>query len=291
VPVVHVRDESVVLGGAGNVVRNAVALGARCDLVSVVGDDVDGRRVVELLKDLGVDSGGVVTIEGRPTTRKSRVVARSQQVLRFDRETLDELDAAGSRSVLRAIDAALPAADAVVIADYGKGMLSKRLVRNAMRRFDASGLAVFVDPKHELRAYRGAALIKPNLREAEELTGLRVRDESDLAPLAAQLRRRVGDSELVVTRGRSGMIIFSGTGPAQTVKTVPREVFDVQGAGDTIIASLALARRAGANLLEATILANAAAGVVVSKMGTATASPEELRSVLPEILAAAKGLT
>lgn len=288
VPVVHVGSESVVLGGAGNVVRNVVALGASCDFCTLVGDDLDGERVGQLLKDLGVGTEGIVREEGRPTTRKTRVVARSQQVLRFDRETLDPPPAKVGKRVLEFVDAALPSAHSVVFEDYGKGFLTPGLIRKLLRRVEAASLPVAVDPKDELRAYHGASLLKPNLREAEALTGVRVRTSGDLAQLARKLRQKVGSADLVITRGGDGMTVFEGEAPGLDVRTVRREVFDVQGAGDTIIATLSLARRAGASLREAAILANAAAGVVVGKIGTATASPDEIRALLPEAIAAAE---
>jgi rfaE bifunctional protein kinase chain/domain len=289
VPVVHVRRESMVLGGAGNVVRNSVALGASCDFCAAVGDDRAGERVLELLGELGVDGSGIVRVPDRPTTRKTRVVARSQQIVRFDRETSEALPQRSARAVLAAVDAALPRAHGVVLEDYGKGLLAPPLLRAAMRRFEAAGAPVSVDPKSDLAAYRGAALVKPNLREMEALAGARIQSREDLARAAGRLRRRLGGAALVVTRGAAGMTLFSDEARGVEVPTPPREVFDVQGAGDTAIAVLTLALRAGGSLLEAAVLANAAAGVVVAKIGTATASPDEVRERLPAALAAAQG--
>jgi D-beta-D-heptose 7-phosphate kinase/D-beta-D-heptose 1-phosphate adenosyltransferase len=288
VPVVHVQQETVVLGGAGNVVRNAVALGADVCFCSVVGDDEAGRRAVDLLKHQGVDPSGLVVAAGRPTTRKTRVVARNQQVVRFDRETLEPPPAQVGRALLEALEAALPGCDGVVIEDYGKGVLSDATAREAMRRFLEGRVPVVVDPKSELDPYRGAALVKPNLREAEALSGVRVRDAADLARAAALLRERLGGAQVIVTRGADGMTLFDAGEVGVDVPTVAREVFDVQGAGDTTIATLALALRVGATLLEAAVLANAAAGVVVGKLGTATASPDEVRRLLPAAIAAAE---
>jgi D-beta-D-heptose 7-phosphate kinase/D-beta-D-heptose 1-phosphate adenosyltransferase len=289
VPVVHVRRESIVLGGAGNVVRNVVALGAACDFCAAIGDDRAGERVLELLQELGVGCAGLVRVPDRPTTRKTRVVARSQQVVRFDRETSEAVPAGVTRSLLRAVDAALPQAHGVVLEDYGKGLLTAGLLRSAMRRFAAAGVPVSVDPKTDLAAYRGAALVKPNLREMEALAGARIQTRDELARAAARLRRRLGGAALAVTRGAAGMTLFGDDLQGVDVPTPPREVFDVQGAGDTAIAMLALALRAGGSLLEAAVLANAAAGVVVGKIGTATASPDEVRERLPAALAAAQG--
>jgi D-beta-D-heptose 7-phosphate kinase/D-beta-D-heptose 1-phosphate adenosyltransferase len=289
VPVVHVTRESTVLGGAGNVVRNVVALGARCDFCTVVGRDRAGDRVVEMIRELGVDAEGTVRADDRPTTRKTRVLARAQQVLRFDRETVEPLAVRAVRGLTRAVDAALSRAHGVILEDYGKGLLSPRFLRAAMRRFEAVGLPVSVDPKADLSAYRGAALLKPNLREAEALSGVRILGREDLERAARRMRRRLGGPALAVTRGAAGMTLFADDAPGLDVPTPPREVFDVQGAGDTAIAALTLALRAGGSLLEAAVLANAAAGVVVGKVGTATATPDEVLERLPATLAAARG--
>jgi D-beta-D-heptose 7-phosphate kinase/D-beta-D-heptose 1-phosphate adenosyltransferase len=254
-----------------------------------VGDDRAGERVLALLGELGVDASGTVRALDRPTTRKTRVIARSQQMLRFDRESAEPMPPRAVRELLRAVDERLPRADGVVLEDYGKGLLSPRLLRAAMRRFEAAGVPVSVDPKADLAAYRGASLVKPNLREAEALSGVRIRGPADLERAAQRLRRRLGGAAVVVTRGADGMTLFADDGPGVEVPTPRREVFDVQGAGDTAIAALTLALRAGGSLREAAVLANAAAGVVVGKIGTATASPSELRAHLPEALAAAEG--
>ena len=289
VPVVHVRDETVVLGGAANAARNVVALGGRVALCSVVGDDAAGRRLGELVKELGVDPEGLVVAPGRPTTRKTRVIARAQQVVRFDRETHDPLGSGIAARLLEALDAAARGADGAIVEDYGKGVLLPRTALAAMRRLRAAGVPVAVDPKVALAPYRGAALLKPNLREAEALSGVAIRGSADLERAAARLRRRIGGGALVVTRGADGMTLFEGDAPGVEVATARREVFDVQGAGDTTIAALALSLRAGATLFEAAVIANAAAGVVVGKVGTATASADEVRLGLPTALEAALG--
>jgi D-beta-D-heptose 7-phosphate kinase/D-beta-D-heptose 1-phosphate adenosyltransferase len=288
VPVVHVRRESRALGGAGNVVRNVVAMGASCAFCAAVGDDAAGDRVVDLLKDLGVDAGGIVRVEGRPTTRKTRIEARSQQMLRFDRETDEPIPASAGRRLLHAVDAALPGVHGAILEDYGKGLLPPRLLRAAMRRFREHGVPVAVDPKTAVSPYRGAWLFKPNVRELEALTGVRVRLPGDLARAVARLRRRLPGVDVVVTRGSEGMALFPHEGEPLDVPIARSEVFDVQGAGDTSIAALALARLAGATLLEAAVLANTAAGVVVGKVGTATATPAEIRALLPAAVAAAR---
>jgi D-beta-D-heptose 7-phosphate kinase/D-beta-D-heptose 1-phosphate adenosyltransferase len=289
VPVVQVRDETVMLGGAANAARNVLALGGSVDCCSIIGDDAAGLKIAELLKDLGVDPAGLVRVEGRPTTRKTRVIAQSQQIVRFDRETFDPPPAAAGRRLLRAIDRAVTSASGVIVEDYGKGALSKRIAASAMRRFNAAGLPVTVDPKSELSPYRGAALLKPNFRETELLAGLTIRTRQDFSQAAARLRRRIGGGALVVTRGSDGMTLFDEEADGVDVPTTVREVFDVQGAGDTAIAALTLALRAGANLFEAAVIANAASGVVVGKVGTATASADEVKAMLPDSIAVARG--
>jgi len=288
VPVVHVQRESQNLGGAGNVVRNVVAMGATCRFCALVGEDAAGDRIVDLLKDLGVDPSGLVRDAGRPTTRKTRVEARAQQLLRYDRETDAPITGAAARRLLDAIDAVLGSADGVVFEDYAKGVLARGLVRSVLRRCEERGLFVAVDPKDTVAPYRGAALVKPNLRELAALAGVRIRGPEDLARAVAKLQRRLDGAAVVVTRGAEGMSVFEPGKKPLDVPSAPFEVFDVQGAGDTAIAALALAKLAGGTLQEAALIANAAAGVVVGKVGTATASPSEITAQLPRSLAAAR---
>ena len=289
VPVVHVRRETTMLGGAANAARNVAALGGRVECCSVIGDDAAGRRLVELLKDLGIDPGGLVHDPDRPTTRKTRVIAQSQQIVRFDRETADPLPPRIGRALLERLDLLMPRVDGAIVEDYGKGVLSRRLAFAAMKRFRAAQVPVAVDPKSDLAPYKGVALLKPNLRETEVLSGVPIREPADLARAVARLRRRIGGGAVVVTRGPDGMSLFDGDARGIDVATAAREVFDVQGAGDTAIAALVLALRAGGSLLEAAVIANAASGIVVGKVGTATASADEVKAALPAAVAAASG--
>jgi D-beta-D-heptose 7-phosphate kinase/D-beta-D-heptose 1-phosphate adenosyltransferase len=288
VPVVRVTEETVVLGGAANVARNLVALGAGAALVSLVGDDEAGSRVTEMVGALDIDPAGLVVVEGRPTTRKTRVVARNQQVVRFDRENVDPPAPEIGQHMIAAIDRVLESVDGVVVEDYGKGALSNRMASAAMQRFLEAGLPVAVDPKSSISPYRGAALVKPNLREAEALSGVAIRGTEDLDRAAQRIRQTIGRGAVAVTRGSLGMTLFQAGGSRVDVPTAPREVFDVQGAGDTSIAVLALSLCAGATLLEAAVIANAAAGVVIGKIGTATASVAETRELLGAAIEAAE---
>ncbi len=288
VPVLHVQGESIVLGGAGNVVRNVVALAGSCEFCSVVGDDADGDRVAGLLAELGVDADRLVRVAGRPTSRKTRVVARSQQIVRVDRETDEPIPAAAVKRLVAAVEAAIADVGGVILEDYGKGMLTPGAIRKVMASSTRAGVPVAVDPKRELRAFKGAALLKPNLREAELLAGVSAREKGGLEEIARRLRKKIGGGELVITRGGQGMSLFRGSKTRTDVATIPQEVYDVQGAGDTTIAILTLAIGAGASLHEAAVLANAGAGVVVGKTGTATASREEIVAMLPRALTAAQ---
>ncbi len=285
VPVVQVRNETVVLGGAANVVRNLLALGAKADLVSIIGDDEAGERARTLVAELDVDPGGLVVVPGRATPRKTRVIARTQQVVRFDREDLDPPDERIGHQVVAAVEHAIASGTiaGAVIEDYGKGVLAGPIAEAVMARLKQASIPAVVDPKASLASYRGAALLKPNLREAEALSGIPIRNADDLNRAGQKIRKLIGGGAVVITRGADGMALFDDGGPAVPVPTVPRAVFDVQGAGDTAIAALTLALRAGATLIEAAVIANAAAGVVVGKVGTATAN----RAETSELLAAA----
>jgi len=291
VPVVAVREETVVLGGAANVVRNLRALGAPAALVSIIGDDAAGENARRLVAELDVDPAGLVVAPGRPTTRKTRVIARTQQVVRFDRESDQATPEAVKREIVRAVERSVAGGiDGAVIEDYGKGALEPDVARLLMARLAEAELAVSVDPKVSLDAYRGAALFKPNLREAEGLAGFPIRGWGDLERAGQAIRRQVGGGAVVITRGQHGMALFEGGRPGRAVPTVRREVFDVQGAGDTAISALTLALRAGGTLFEAAVIANAAAGVVVGKVGTATANVVETLELLEAAIEVAESV-
>ena len=288
VPVVRVERDSVVLGGAANVVRNVVALGGRCRFAGVVGEDLDGERVRELLSLQGVVNDGVVVDPGRVTTRKARVVASGQQVVRFDRETARPISAEVAAALLDASHRFLRDLDGVILADYGKGVLTGSFTRALLKGFAEAGVPVAVDPKGDFSRYRGVSLLKPNGNEARGIVESPTAEASGPESLAQQIRKEVGEIPIAVTEGRRGMVVFEGSRPGIPVPTLTREVFDVQGAGDTAMAALWLAVRVGASLVEAALLANVAAGVVVEKMGTATATRNEVRGRLADAVAWAR---
>lgn len=274
VPVVDVKVEHMTAGGAGNVARNVAAMGAGCFVSSVVGNDRAGRHLRDLLGDV---EGWLTTVD-RPTTHKIRVVARQQQLVRVDSEITVEMHSEVLERVAQRAERELPHSDGLILSDYGKGLLTPTLARRLVASAKSADVPVFVDPKRELEPYSGARLIKPNAMEARNITGRR-----SLAEAACELRRYL-ISDIVITEGASGMITLGDE--LREVSTAAREMVDVQGAGDTALAALALACCAGANLYEAALIANAAAGVVVSKAGTATTTTEEIREALPAVLRA-----
>ncbi len=280
VPVVQVKQESVMPGGAGNVARNLSALGAHVELVAAVGEDETGQELARLFSDCKIDPEGLLTDAGRPTTVKTRVIARAQQVVRFDQESEELLARDTVDRLLAAVRERAARVDGIILQDYGKGVLFPEVIEAIMATSAEHQLPVFVDPKAEhWEYYRGAELLKPNLREAVEVTGIRVRDEEDLARLGRGVLEHCGVRTVAITRGEHGISLFYEEGGIDHVPTEPRAVADATGAGDTVIATLALARLSGGSWVEAAVLANEAAGVVVEVPGTASVTPEELMRV------------
>ncbi|TKC91844.1 D-glycero-beta-D-manno-heptose-7-phosphate kinase [Trinickia terrae] len=271
VPVVHVQKQEDRLGGAANVARNAVALGAQAGLLCVVGHDEPGERIIELLKDSGV----VPHLERDPdlsTTIKLRVLSRQQQLLRVDFENTPTHEAllAG----LARFDEQLPKHDVILMSDYAKGGLTH--VTQMIAQARASGKPVLVDPKgDDWERYRGATLITPNRAELREVVG-QWKSEEDLLARVSTLRVSLDIEALLLTRSEEGMTLFTADGGVRHAPAVAREVYDVSGAGDTVIATLAVMLGAGLPLIEAVSLANRAAGIVVGKLGTATVDYDEL---------------
>ena len=274
VPVVRVRDRKHALGGAANVAQNVVAIGARCDLVATVGRDRAGEMLRETLHAASADSGSLVTVS-RCTTQKTRVLARSQQLLRVDEEEDTDLADSDAALVLEAVRNAVATANAVVLEDYNKGVLVPAVIRAAIDAAKARGLPIVVDPKFKnFFAYRGATVFKPNRRELEAALGAAVDvDHPDAIPATLQ---RLGVEHILLTLGDRGMALFSGDGNVARVPTMAREVYDVVGAGDTVIAYLASMMASGATVLEAAIIANIAAGIEVGRLGAVSVPAAEV---------------
>jgi D-beta-D-heptose 7-phosphate kinase/D-beta-D-heptose 1-phosphate adenosyltransferase len=272
VPVVAVDDHSFTLGGAGNVASNLRAIGARVSFAGTVGDDAEGRRVLELLDAIDVGRSGVIALGDRPTTRKTRIVAHNQQVVRADWESAAALSAT-DRERLRSVVAKLAREyDAIVLSDYAKGLFSRDIVEAA------SGAAIVAaDPKPaNIDLFAGVTCVAPNAAEAAAASGIAVTDDASLERAGTALLERLRCRYVVVTRGERGMALFGADGERMTIPSVARTVYDVSGAGDTVIAVLTLALAADAPIVLAMQLANFAAGAVVGKLGTATASPSEI---------------
>jgi D-beta-D-heptose 7-phosphate kinase/D-beta-D-heptose 1-phosphate adenosyltransferase len=281
VPVVAVRSESVRVGGAGNVVANIAALRGEARIVGVVGNDTPAERLAHELELAGVKSDGLVVDPSRPTTVKSRVVAGSQHVVRFDRESDAPLHRSVRQRVLEQVRQRLPEADALLISDYAKGVVSPGLVREVLALAARLRKIVAVDPKvQHLPLFRGVAVVAPNHHEAAAAARIQVRAEADLLQAGRRLLKRLKVGAVLITRGEHGMSLFQERKPVVHIPTVAQEVYDVTGAGDTVMAALALALAAGAGMHEAAVIANYAAGVVVGKRGTATVTRAELERAL-----------
>jgi len=276
VPVIDVQKESEVLGGAGNVVNNLVALGARVEVASVIGDDENGVRLVDILHELGVGTSALLKESGRSTTRKSRVIASHQQVVRFDSESRQAIMPESEEVLLQHIDVLLKEGiDTVLISDYGKGVLTERVTQGVISMAREQGVRVMVDPKGtDYSKYRGATAITPNKKEASEATNIAITDRDSLHQAGFKLKEELALERAIITLSEEGMAIFGDE--MRIIPTVAKEVYDVTGAGDTVIATLGFVRACGGDIDEAARIANAAAAVVVGKLGSATASWDEI---------------
>jgi len=281
IPVIAVKRQSAMPGGVGNVARNVAALGGEAILIGVAGNDDAGKELKRLIGD---DTGMVADLvydKDRPTTVKTRFMAGGHHLLRADEgEGATEIDSTIEDQVLRIFESELADADAVILSDYAKGVLTQRIIEEAIRQTNAAGKPVVVDPKsRNFSRYKGASFLTPNAREVAQATGITCVDD-DMAATAGSMAREDASAEaILVTRSEQGMTLVDGEG-AQHFRARALEVFDVSGAGDTVIAALTLALTAGATGAQAVALANAAAGVVVGKVGTAVIHPDELANAL-----------
>lgn len=280
VPVVEVTSEDLMLGGSANVANNISSLGGMAMVAGVVGNDYDGGKLIKSLRSKGLPTSGVITDSRRPTTIKTRIIAHNQQVVRFDREKLDKIGPSTSAKVLNYIKKAVKTIDVVVISDYAKGLITEGLVQETRTLCKKYGKPIAVDPKVEhFGYYAGVSIVTPNNLEASFASGVEITDSKSLHKAGEILFNRLGCDALLITRGEHGMSLFEPHSDVH-VPTVAQEVYDVSGAGDTVIGVLALALAAGANFREAAVLANFAAGVVVGKIGTATVTKAELKEAV-----------
>ncbi len=278
VPVVLVSRESIMLGGAANVANNLAAMGADCLVAGILGDDDAGAEFRKELQSRGIDGSGVVSDAGRPTIQKTRVVAHSQQVVRVDKELADGLDPGVEKRLMAFIEENCASLGAMIISDYAKGVITPALVDTLTGRSIDLGIPLIVDPKKkDLTYYSGCTYITPNAKEAAESSGVDIVDPDSLELAGRKIMEAASCKGVLITQGEEGMtLVREGSGPFH-VDTIAREVYDVTGAGDTVISTYSLAMAAGLTEEEAVVLANMAAGKVVEKVGTAVVTPDELR--------------
>jgi D-beta-D-heptose 7-phosphate kinase/D-beta-D-heptose 1-phosphate adenosyltransferase len=288
VPVVRVEDRWQALGGAANVASNVVALGADCALAGVVGTDPAGAELCSAVAAAGIDAHGLLPVPDRPTTVKTRIMARHQQVARYDQELDEDLDGTPATSLLERIAELASGSQALVIEDYNKGVLTRTVIQGVLRIARQFELPLVVDPKSRFFFdYRGATVFKPNLLELA--AALREPVRFDDPQWMAATRAQLGCENLLLTLGEDGMSLLTAGNQHLRVPTVARSVYDVSGAGDTVTAVVAVALGAGATVPEAAVLANHAAGIEVGKAGVATVSTSELLEVLAEDQTNSKG--
>ena len=275
VQVINVDNESTVLGGSGNVINNLKALGAQVDVISVIGGCEISDELKDLLNDINVNSEYLITQKDRITSKKSRIIAAQQQVVRYDRESTDEINTESQTKILNTFKKIIANYDAVLLSDYGKGVLTAELTQSLITIANNSNKKVLVDPKGlDYSKYKGAYLLTPNKKEASEATQINIHDNTTLTKAIKQLKTKCDLDISLITLSEQGVAIYDDT--LRTHPTVAREVFDVTGAGDTVLASLGFSLSCGLDIDDAVEFANLAAGVVVGKIGSATATLNEI---------------
>jgi len=283
VPVVEVKKDKFTLGGCANVLNNIFAMGGRVHLAGVIGSDETGRRLLSEFRSRGVDTGGIVVEAGRPTTLKTRIVAHGQQVVRFDREDRKPVQAKSIRKILSYIESLRDDLGALVVSDYSKGVVTRPLLEGIRKVIAGRPIFTCVDPKQrDFSVYQGFDIVTPNHHEAGYAAGEEMQNSQDHIRIGMKLLQQYDFKALLMTRGEEGMSLFERNGRMRhtAFPAEAREVFDVTGAGDTVVGVLALSLAAGASFREAAYLANHAAGIVVGKAGTATVTREELKRAL-----------
>lgn len=286
VPVVDVKGETKMLGGAANVIRNMVTLGASPLLCGVIGDDPTGKEILKEMALMDLTLDGVLTEPERPTSIKTRIVAHNQQVVRFDRESRRDISSGSMQKILDFVEGKIDGLDVMVVSDYGKGVIStplmkelKRLVRSGTER----SLVIAVDPKTgNFEHYEGVDVITPNHHEAGAFCGFEIIDEETLIQAGRQMLDKLNCRSVLITQGKQGMTLFENNGRMTHIPTVAKEVYDVTGAGDTVIATFSLGLASGLDLKSAAIISNFAAGIVVGQVGTSAVSAEELKKAIQE---------
>jgi len=288
VQVVSIQKEDFTLGGAGNVVNNAVALGAKVSIVGVIGTGRNGQLLLKRFNELGVDKKGIIKESGRTTIQKTRIIAANhgdQQVLRIDREKKQDISTSTLDKMIRFIEDKMPDIDVVLISDYGKGLITKSLLSKVTASAKKYKKMIIVDPKGlDFSKYSGVSLLTPNKKEAALASGVEINNESSLEKAANKILENISLDNLLITCGKDGMVLFERNKEPFRVRAEARQVFDVSGAGDTVLAVFGLAVASGISIKNSVTIANAAAGKVVLKAGTATVSKQELASALKIVM-------
>jgi len=286
VPVVEVSSESFMLGGAANVVNNIHSLGGKVLVCGVVGRDEMGKKLIHELRLKGISSDGVIVEDGRPTSVKTRVIAHSQQVVRFDREKKEKVHLDTVKTIMDYVSKKINSFDSIIISDYAKGVISEELVEEVIALAKKKDKPIAVDPKvSHFDFYKYATIVTPNNDEASMASGIEIENEAGLLRAGEVLLNKLGSDAVLITRGEHGMSLFENNGEITHIPTVAKEVYDVSGAGDTVIGTVALSMASGASLKEAAVISNFAAGIVVGKIGTATVTPKELKDAVDNGLA------
>ncbi len=281
VPVVRKQRTTLQPGGAGNTAANLAALGARVSLFGVTGADHQAEELRNVLKAQNVDISGLIADPSRPTTTKTRVIAAHQQIVRVDEEATGPVSASIVADALQAVKRSLQEADAIVISDYAKGFLTPELLQGVIAEASRVGKRVFADPKGaEARRYRGVFLLKPNRLELGLLTGMPAATHAEVLAAGSRLAAGMPGTHILVTEGPEGMTRFAGSEKPQHLASAPRQVFDVTGAGDTVLAVTAMAVTAGATWIEAMQLASEAAGIAIGQMGSVAVGLHPLKESL-----------
>jgi len=277
VPVVWVKSESFMPGGAANVANNIASLGAGTYIAGVVGSDEKAGILREGLIEKGINVDGIITDDGRPTTLKTRVVANHQQVVRIDREKIEGISSSALDKIIIYVKGIIDQMDAIIIEDYGKGVISARLLKEVLTIAKKKGKIITVDPKEEhFSYYKGVTAITPNHHEAAQAIGIKAKDSQSILKIGKTLLKKLNCEGVLVTLGENGMQLFQKNGAVTYIPTVAQEVFDVSGAGDTVISVFTLALALGVDMKDAAYVSNIAAGIVVGKVGIAVVTQEEL---------------
>ncbi len=283
VPVVQVKSEKLMPGGAANVVNNVSKLGAKVYVAGVVGNDYNGNILKRMVDKETVNSEGILTLDNFQTIIKTRVIAHNQQIVRFDKENNGKFSGGVYKALISGIKKIADDIDAVIISDYGKGLIEKKFFSTVVNFLREKGKFISLDPKVEnFKFYKNISILTPNINEAFGGSGIKIKDEKTLIKASKMIFKKVRSDYLLITRGESGMSLFYPDNKSEHLKARAKDVYDVTGAGDTVISTLTVAKSVGAGIFEACYIANAAASIAVSQLGTYAVGVEELMKVLSE---------